>query len=1011
MGDSPGVGSAPLVGRDRELATLHDAVRRCAEGKPQTALVTGEAGIGKTRLIEEFRASTTGAVLAGGCVPVVGEALPFGPIAQAIRDFVRQSDGPAPALPPDLARLLPADHDRPQARAGSSALDAPVSASAQVRLFEAVLAFLAELGRGGQVTLMIEDLHWADRSTLDLVGFLARNLRAEPVLLVLTLRSDDVGPDTAFRTWLAELERLASVDRMRLSRLTPDATTRLLTGLLGAPPTAAQVDLIYQRAAGNPLFTEHLVGLADDPEAPPPPTLRGLLGSRVSVLGEPTRRALRVASVLGRVVDLDLLAAVAGESEATVEEALREAVDRHVMEPRTGGDYGFRHPLFREVVYADLLPGERRRLHAAAAEALARLDDGATYAVVGEVARHWQAAGDVGRAFDSAVAAGLAAEAVYAFADADEHLARAVALARQLPEGAFVPLDVDRVELLAHSAQAAHLAGHGDRAVAAVRAALPMAADPARQAQLLEREGAYRFNTGEFAEAEAAYQAALDRVEGQPSTPTRARVYAGLGMLAMASTRLAAAAAACRQAIDIAAAVGEVREEGRALNALGVVTAYGGDFESGIAYLRRSLAIAVQIDDPDDLGAAYIDLTHVLCLAGEFDEAAEVGRAGIDELSRVGLVRQDGSFLQGNVAESLIKSGRWAEAATLLADASASRPQGLRVHPLLVQCARLALATGDLAEAAGWIKQGTALASDGGVPDAWRREMLEADAELALWRRQPERAADLVDEGLELVECGDEQRFAGPLVALGLRAAADAAEDARARRAARAEAVAVDHGLALAERARRLDPDPLDPDRAWCPDGPALALTAQAELARLESRADARRWDLAADAWARIGRPLPEAYARWREADATVRADRGTERGLVAVRRAHELATGLGAAGLAGEVVELARWYRIDLTGADVEAATDVEAAAGSTGPEAEEAAPAAIVEMGLTPRELEVLAGLAAGQTNRELADSLFISVKTASVHVSNILRKLDVDGRAEAARVAYRLGLDRGS
>jgi DNA-binding CsgD family transcriptional regulator/tetratricopeptide (TPR) repeat protein len=1004
----PGVAGAPLVGRDGELTELHEALRKCADGAPRTALVTGEAGIGKTRLVEEFRAAAPGIVLAGGCVPVVGEALPFGPVVQALRDVVQPLDDDVLAcLPPELARLVPADPSRPPDRTGSSALESPVSPSAQVRLFEAALAFLARLGRGGPVTVVIEDLHWADRSTLDLVAFLARNLRTEPVLLVLTLRSDDVGPDTPFRLWLAELERLPAVERINLTRLPPDQTTRLLTGLLGAPPTPALVDRIYQRAAGNPLFTEHLLSLADDPDGLPPPTLRGLLGVRIAVLCEPTRRALRVASVLGRVVDLDLLAAVADEPSAAVEDALREAVDRHVMEPRTSGDYGFRHPLFREVVYADLLPGERRRLHAAAAEALGRIDADASYSVAGEIARHWQAAGDNQRAFDSAVTAGLAAEAVSAFADADEHLARAVDLVRGLPDSVFEPLSIDRVELLASAAQAAHLAGHGDRAVAAIRAAMPLTDDPARQAQLLEREGTYRFNTGEFEAAETAYQSALDLLPTEPPTPIRARIFAGLGMLSMAATRLAAAADASRRAIEIAAPVGEVREEGRALNALGVVTAYGGDVDTGIAHLRRSLEIAADLHEPDDLGAAYIDLTHVLGLAGRFDDAVRVGREGIDDMRRVGLGRQEGSFLQANVAESLIKAGRWAEAAALLDEALASRPQGLRAHPILVQAVRLAVATGDLATAEERVEQGMALTAEVGVPDAWQRELVESAAELALWRHRPDQALDLVEEGLALVEGGDEQRFAGSLVVLGIRAAADGAADAQARRHGSAATMTVERGEEMAARGRRLHPDPLDADATWWPEGRALALTGGAELARLRGDSDPRRWTAVAEAWESIHRPFAAAYARWREADALAQVHERGNRPIAAVRLAHDLATRLGAEALAGEVTELARWYRIDLT-VPVDESTDEGADADG---EANGAPPPTIEGIGLTPRELEVLAGLAAGQTNRELADSLFISVKTASVHVSNILRKLDVSGREEAARVAYRLGLDRDS
>ena len=999
MGDLADGDRIALVGRARDLTALQDGQRQAADGAAQTLLVMGEAGIGKTRLIDEFIATSTGAVLAGGCIPVVGEALPFAPLTQALRGFQRQTATASPPLPPDLMRLLPRDDTVPTTASSGRALDAAVSPTAQVRLFESLLGFLGQLCASSQVTVVLEDLQWADRSTLDLVGFLVRNLRTEPVLLVLTLRSDDVGRATPFRQWLAELERLRTTTTLELERLSRDDTSKLLSGLLGSIPPASLSDRVHQRSAGNPLFAEHLLAWSNDSQGSVPATLQELLGSRVAVLAEPTRRVLRVASVLGRVVSLELLAEVAGESEATTEEALRSAVERHVVEPRTTGDYGFRHPMFREVVYAELLPGEQRRLHAAAADVLTRSSDG-SYAVLGEVARHWQAAGDAERAFRSAVAAGLAAAEVYALADADEDLTRAVELSRELPDGAFEDLAVDRIDLFAQAAQMASLIGHSDQATALIRDAVAMSDDAVRQAHLLEREGAYCFNNWLFDAAAVSYRAALELLPAQPPMPIQARVHAGLGMLAMAATRLDEARERCDQAVAIAREVDAVREEGQALNARGVVTAYEGDVNGGVEQLRRSLAIAEKLQQPDDLAAAYIHLCHILGLAGRFDEMLSVGRDGAAALRRLGMHRQEGSFLLANLSEALIKVGRWPEATDLLRQALALRAHGLQSFPVLVQSARLSLVIGDLESAQDRVEQVTALLADGGAPDAWQRERLELSAELALWQRRPEDAARLADEGIALIERNDEQRFAGPLVVLALRAYADLAETARARRAGRQSATAVRKGHGVAARARALQPDPLASDTCEWPESSALALSGRAEIARLDGKDDPRRWSDAATAWEEIDRPFAVAYTRWREADAVARRHERSEQAITAVRRAHRLAIRLGASVLASEVAELARWYRIDLSAPATES---------PSAPEAGSATAAAIEDMGLTPRELEVLAGLAAGQTNRELADSLFISVKTASVHVSNILRKLDVSGREEAARVAYRLGLDR--
>jgi DNA-binding CsgD family transcriptional regulator len=988
------------VGRDQDLTALQNGQRQAAGGAARTLLVTGEAGVGKTRLIDEFIEHSDGVVLAGGCIPVVGEALPFAPLTQALRGFLRQSDSSTPSLPADLMRLLPPDPVLTGTSSAARTPDALASTSAQVRLFESLLGFLSQLAGSGPATVVLEDLHWADRSTLDLVGFLARNLRTERVLLVLTLRSDDVGQDTPFRLWLAELERLPMTTKVELDRLARDDTAKMLSGLLGDVAPSSLVARIHQRSAGNPLFTEHLLSWSNDPQDSVPETLRELLGSRVALLDEPTRRVLRVASVLGRVVSLELLAEIADQSESSAEEALRPAVERHVVEPRTDGDYGFRHPLFREVVYAELLPGERRRLHAAAANALTAVSDG-SFSVAGEIARHWQAAGDVERAFRSAVAAGLAAAEVYALADADEDLARAVELSRELPDEAFVQLPVDRVDLLADAAQIASLVGHSDRATSLVRDAVSITDDPIRQSQLLEREGAYCFNTGMFDAAMVAYHGALKLLPEEPPTPIQARVYAGLGMLAMADTRLDEALETCDRAVAIARAVDGVREEGQALNARGVVTAYLGDVDGGVEQLRRSLEIAEQLQEPDDLAAAYIHLSHVLGLAGRLDEMLSVGKAGTAALRRIGVHRQEGSFLLANLAEALIKVGRWPEAADLLRQALAQGSQGLQAFPAHILSARLSVVIGDLDLAQARVDQATALLADGGAPDAWLRERLEVAAELALWQRRPEDAARLADEGIALIQRNDEQRFAGPLVVLALRAYADLAETARARRAGRQSAAAVRKGHGVAARARALQPDPLASDTCEWPESSALALSGRAEIARLDGKDDPRRWAEAATAWEAIDRPFAVAYTRWREADAVARRHERSEQAITAVRRAHRLAIRLGASVLASEVAELARWYRIDLSAPETESPSTPEADP--------EATAAAIDDMGLTPRELEVLAGLAAGQTNRELADSLFISVKTASVHVSNILRKLDVSGREEAARVAYRLGLDR--
>lgn len=999
--------TSDLVGRRRERDQLRAALMRAADGRPGTVVLAGEAGIGKSTLLGAVLAETDATVLVGNSYPVAGEALPFAPLVQALRDLARTlSDDRRARLtdawPVALVPLQPREGVAPPTDP-----HAPRSLADQGRLFEQMLSLLARLSAGRPLVLVVEDLHWADRSTLDLISFLAANLRAEPVLLVLTVRSDDLPRNHPLRPWLAELTRLPGTERVTMSRLARRDTARLLAQLLDGRPDEDLVGLVHDHAAGNPLFTEQVLPWVRDPTGPMPETLRDLVEARLGTLPDTTRRVLEVAAVLGREVKLATLAEVGERDEEDVEHALRVAVDRFLVEPRPGAAYGFRHPLFREVLEADLLPGVRRRLHHAAATALEKrvaTDAGAAFTLTGQIARHWQCAEVADRAFRAAVRAGLAAEEVFAFAEADEVFTRALELADQLsdplPDEALSGLSVDRAELLAHASQAAHLVGDEDRAVALAARAVDLGGEPVRSARLLERLGTYCFNAGRADEAETAYRAALDLLPTDPPSAARAQVLAGLAMLAMGWSRLDDARSWCRQAIDTARTAGARAEEGRALNALGVVTAYTGDIEAGLGYSKASLAIAREIDEPDELASAYVDLTHVLGLAGLHDEAVSVCRAGYEQMQRLGIARQDGTFLQANAAESLFRSGRWDEAEALIHTALEQRPRGMRAFPALAQSAFLAIGQGRLQVAAARVERVRVLGDQHGLPDAWRRELYEMDAELALWEHRPGDALTAAEAGLVLVAEGDEQTFAGQLVWLAARAGADLADLARVGRDTDLLAAARERVEVVVARARGFDPDPLEPGRHPLPVGRALAPMVSAELERLaqvcgEQLADA--WATAAAPWHALGQPLPEAYARWREAEALVLAKHPGQRSVGAVRTAWTLARDLGAEALVGEVVRLAGWGRVDLP---------------DTGPQGGRVevvlpAQAPTPALGLTTRELEVLGALVGGSTNREIADALFISVKTASVHVSNILRKLDVSSREEAARVGHRLGL----
>jgi predicted ATPase len=461
--DNPGemggrVASPTPVGRIEELELLEAARVRAADGEPAVVLVGGEAGIGKTRLVAELtaRAADGTRVLAGGCVPVGDGILPYAPIVEALRalladlgvDAVRELAGPSWR---ELARLLPTLGEPDRTILSDQA--------AQPQLFELVLGLLRRLCDQAPLMLVVEDLHWADRSTRQLLAFLVRNLRRERVLLVVTYRNDEPGQQR-LGPYLAELDRGGRVERMELARLDRVETGAQLVGILRAAPAADLVEEVFARSEGNPFFTEELLATVQVGSGELPTTLRDLLQGRVEALPEPAQQVLRVAAVAGRQVSHPLLAAVVGLDQEQLNSALRAAVAHQLLVTRED-DYQFRHALLREVVDAGLLPGERAQLHAAHARALTKgpeLAAGSPAVATAELAIHWDAAGDAARALPARVEAGLAAEEARAFAEAASHYQRALQIWERVPDPGQ-PAGLDRIDLLARAADTTAFAG------------------------------------------------------------------------------------------------------------------------------------------------------------------------------------------------------------------------------------------------------------------------------------------------------------------------------------------------------------------------------------------------------------------------------------------------------------------------------------------------------------------------------------------------------------------------
>jgi DNA-binding CsgD family transcriptional regulator/tetratricopeptide (TPR) repeat protein len=1002
--DNPGdmggrVASPTFVGRIEELDLLEAARRRAADAEPVVVLVGGEAGVGKTRLVAELTsrcAADRTRVLSGGCVPVGEGALPYAPIVEVLRALltdhgvgaVRELIGPSW---PELARLLPALGE-PQ--------DDPPGQAAQARLFELLLGLLGRLAEQAPLVLVVEDLHWADRSTRNLLAFLARNLRWERLLLVVTYRSDEPGQQQ-LGPYLAELDRGGPVQRLELARLDRAETAAQLTGILGAAPAVDLVDDVFARSEGNPFFTEELLAMMRAGSSELPATLRDLLRGRIQALPEWAREVLAVVAVAGRQVPHRLLAAVAGLNDQMLVEALRDGVASQLLVTRAGQDgYDVRHALVREVVDADLLPGERARLHAALAHTVADLLESGELdwsGSTGEVAVHWYQARKLPKALAWSIRAGAEADGSYAYAEAVQHYGRALELWDRVTD-AETHTGMDRVELLQRAARAANASGNVARALALIDAALGEVdprVDPVRVGLLHEHRGVYLMVTRDLQARFEALREAVGLVPPDPPSKERARVLASFAEALVLAARTEQARVASEEAVAIARQLGADLELGRALVALGGAQSDSGSFQTAIVSLREACRLAEQHADLDTLGRAWGWLGDALLQAGRLEDAVEVSLSGRETLRRLGLAGQwQDTFLMVLAAKALFKLGRWDEAYGLATQALAEAQPAEGYIFLTVAGLEIARGKFHAAEAHLETVKERSL-SLAGVP-SHARQYAALMAELRVWQGRPLEARAAVQGGLDRLTQTAEQMRSGLLLCLGMRVAADQAELGRARHDQGEIQAAMAAANALTAQAAAMTPNPLVPGTSPLVTTPAVAALFDAERTRLEVRPDPAPWQLAATAWLDLRRPYPAAYAQWRQAEALLTTRAPQAQAKEPLQAAHTAAVRLGAAPLRRELELLAQRGRIQLQ-APAEPAV------------AKPQAPSVAASLRLTPREAEVLALVAAGRTNRQIGQELFITPKTAGVHVSRILAKLGVAGRGEAAAIAHRLGLDQ--
>lgn len=986
-GDTWGVAqrviSSSFIGRRQELAELERTLADAAAGRPKIVFLAGESGVGKTRLLSELIGAAEqieGRALGGACIELGEDELPYAPLVAALRPLQRGDDPTLAELPDvnraELSRLIP-ELGEPSGERESE------RGEAQRRLFDAFLELIAKLGAEQPLLLWIEDIHWADRSTRSFLRFLEASLSEERVLVLATYRSDELHRRHPLRPLIAELERSPCAERIQLERFDRDELADQLADILGAAPAGDVVERMYGRSDGNPLFTEELLAAGIDARGPLPPSLREALLLRVERLPDSSQQSLRALAVVGRA-DHDLLADAAGIDGAALSAAMREAIAAQIVVVDEGGLYGFRHALLREVIYDDLLPGERAELHLSLAHALERAaaEGHGAWTTTG-IAHHYYAAGDQPRALTSALTAAQSVQGLHAYGEAAGLLDRALELWARVPDPEALT-GIDQAEVLIRAGRAHYLDGEDEIAgglYGRAESVLDESADPERLASVLAALAGAQWGLGQADRSRATQRRALE-LPTDTASPVRAQLLAQrLRFLALQS-RFSEVRDEAPEALAAADRSGFELARGRILNRLGYALFALGDPEEGAERLRESIEIAQRAGNNDDLATGYVNWADSLHYSGR---SAEGMALLVEGQARVAEEFRASRWLHLTRAEIAFDLGDWEECAAQIDDAGTLVGGMGRANERLC-VAELTLGRGDDAAARQALEEADALLVDALEPQYIAiLGALMAELERRAGNLDAARAA--VDTAIDRIQfCSEDAARVAMVAASAVMIEAEAAERARDL----GDQPAIDNAQARAESLAELV-------RAAAEDSEgvverAYTATADAELARARGEDDAAQWAEAVSAWELVERPYPRAIARWRQAQAELGAG---ERDAAAASIADAIAEAqrLGASWLAAEAKGLAARGRLSLT-----------AAGDGTDDDAETAAPE---PFGLTPRERQVLTLVASGATNREIAAELFMAEKTASVHVSRILTKLDVRSRTEAAAVAYRHGI----
>lgn len=973
-----------LVGRTSQLRELEDHFHASEQGSGRLVVVAGEAGVGKTRLVAEFverlRQEDRAEILEGHCYDE-DPAVPFGPVIEALRGWMRRKGqgviaDPAGPWLGDLARLLP-ELGQSSPPAGEAE-----AAAQKRRVFEGLYQVLRPGPTQAPRLLLLEDLHWSDQTSQELLRSLVRSIDDDRVLILATYRRDELHRRHPLTHWLAELGRERLLSEVDLAPLNPEDVAGMVGAILGRAAPPGFVGALYDRTGGNPFFVEEILKSimeSEDMEAVVesaqhgrglerwqiPLSVRDSVVGRTAGLDETASQVLKYAAVIGRAFDFELLLGLTGLREEQLLASIATLMERQLVSEirQEGGDrFEFRHALTREAIYEDLLGREKRRMHLEVLQAIEQTRALEGNGRVDQLAYHSLKARELEKAARYAELAGERAAKMCAFREAVAHYEVALELRE-------TGSPREKADLLDRLGQAAHPIGVSSVTIRywnEARALYEEIGDVPSVAQMDLRLSRISWEAGDPKAAFTYAQSALAGLEAGPPSKDLAYAYSTLSQLHMLSSRPEEGIRWGEKAIALAEELGDERTRVHALNNIGVSLSEVGEIERGLASLEESLERALRLGLAFDTARACNNMAEILLVLGRIERAMEMYRLGVRKGEESGADLSRG-FVFGNMGAILTFQGKWTEAEEMLARGMRLGEAGMPVVRLVAQpqMARLHLMRGESETGLGLLEEIRPDVDRGGEYQNLRDVYpLMAACLYRLGRRT---------EALEILDqIYDVWRKVGPITG-GVLMMAEAA--------ALYVAMDVRHKAeALVEGLRQVAGKTSTPwTRAWFTESEGLLTR------RDDAAGSARRFSAALEEWNAMGLAPFAARSMMRRAEASLAAGGDREDSQRDLERAGKVFESLGARD-------------------DLEDLAAVRSAHGLTRVAArEEGGPLA----SLTPREREVLALLAGGLTNREIARRLVISAKTAEIHVGNILGKLGLKSRAQAAALAARHGL----